>query len=51
MKEGIGVSNFVLAGHSLGGYLSARYAIKYPSNGMLESHVMIELLNRIDCVV
>lgn len=27
-----GSSKFVLAGHSLGGYLSARYALKYPGN-------------------
>ena len=26
------LSQFVLAGHSLGGYLSARYAMKYPSH-------------------
>lgn len=27
-----GLSGFTLAGHSLGGYLSARYALKYPSH-------------------
>jgi pimeloyl-ACP methyl ester carboxylesterase len=26
-------SNFVLAGHSLGGFLSARYAMKYSNTG------------------
>ena len=26
------ITNFVLAGHSLGGYLSAKYAMKYPAH-------------------
>ena len=25
-----GIQDFVLAGHSLGGYLAAKYAVKYP---------------------
>eukprot|EP00602_Paraphysomonas_sp_CaronLab_P010321 CAMPEP_0185021664 /NCGR_PEP_ID=MMETSP1103-20130426/4367_1 /TAXON_ID=36769 /ORGANISM="Paraphysomonas bandaiensis, Strain Caron Lab Isolate" /LENGTH=380 /DNA_ID=CAMNT_0027553335 /DNA_START=256 /DNA_END=1398 /DNA_ORIENTATION=+ len=33
-RESIGVSDFVLAGHSLGGYLCARYAMKYPHTGV-----------------
>jgi pimeloyl-ACP methyl ester carboxylesterase len=33
-RQGLGVeSDFVLAGHSLGGFLSARYAMKYPDSG------------------
>lgn len=29
-------SDFVLAGHSLGGFLSARYAMKFPNSGDLD---------------
>ena len=33
-RQGLGIdSDFVLAGHSLGGFLSARYAMKYPASG------------------
>jgi len=35
--ESEGITDFTLAGHSLGGYLSARYALKYPEklNGLV----------------
>ena len=32
------VSDFVLAGHSLGGYLCTRYAMKYPQAGKTSPH-------------
>jgi len=34
-----GITNFVLAGHSLGGYLAAKYALKYPKK--IDSLVLI----------
>ena len=30
LRKAINISSFVLAGHSLGGYLAGRYALKYP---------------------
>lgn len=31
-RQSLGLTDFTLAGHSLGGYLSARYVLKYPSH-------------------
>lgn len=39
LKEGL--SNFVLAGHSLGGYLSARYALKYSNISQLQGLILV----------
>lgn len=39
MKEGL--SKFVLAGHSLGGYLSARYALKHADANHLQGLILI----------
>lgn len=38
-RQELGLTNFVLAGHSLGGYLAGRYAYKYPD--YLKGLVMI----------
>ena len=59
-REKKGITNFVLAGHSLGGYLSAKYAIKYPTHlkGLIlvspvgiPSHPSSELVVKVSLVV
>jgi len=39
LRQEKGINNFVLAGHSLGGYLATEYALKYPNK--IESLVLI----------
>jgi abhydrolase domain-containing protein 5 len=31
-REAVGVTNFTLIGHSMGGYISAKYTLKYPEH-------------------